>query len=295
MSAQFTLLHTFVEVARAGRMKAAALSLGVTPGAVSQRIGLLEERVGRRLFVRNHAGVELNPAGAAMFAELNAPFELIESVDRRLSARSSPRVVVSVMASFAASWLVPRLGEFAARDPEIEIAVETDPRLVDLRREPVDLAIRHGLGNYPGLEVAWLLSPELIVVASPALLRAGMPIRSPADCLSYPLLHDIDRHDWRLWFEAHDVSPALNAKGPAFSDDHLMVRAAVAGQGLALVRNVYAEDDLRSGRLVRALTLGWPTRLAYYAVTTREALQRPAVRRLRDWLIDEARKPMADH
>lgn len=253
MASRFMLLQTFVQVARCGRMKEAADLLAITPGAVSQRIGQLEKVVGHRLFDRMRAGVELNTAGAAMFAALNAPFGAIEAFDRSLFVRPTGRVVVSTMASFASSWLVPRLAHFAARHPEIEIAVETNSRLVDLKREPVDLAIRHGLGKYTGLDVTWLLAPELIVVASPALLSGGAPIRVPADCPSFPLLHDLDRQDWQLWFEAHGVRAAKPMKGPAFSDDHLMVRAAVAGQGLALVRDVYAEDDLRTGRLVRAL------------------------------------------
>jgi LysR family glycine cleavage system transcriptional activator len=185
---------------------------------------------------------------------------------------------------------VPRLAGFARRHPEIEVALETESRVVDLKREPVDLAIRHGLGNYPGLEATWLVAPELIVVASPALLRSGTRISVPADCLAFPLLHDIDRNDWRLWFEAHGVAASRRLKGPSFADDHLMVRAAVAGQGLALVRDVYASDDLRARRLVRAVAASWPTRFAYYVVGTPEALQRPAVRRFRDWLAKEARE-----
>jgi LysR family glycine cleavage system transcriptional activator len=134
------------------------------------------------------------------------------------------------------------------------------------------------------------MAPELIVVASPELLRSGRPVTTPADCLAFPLLHDMDRTDWRLWFEAQGVDAPQDLKGPSFSDDHLVVRAAVAGQGLALVRNVYADDDLRANRLVQALTVRWPTQFAYYAVATPSALQRLAVRYFRDWIAAEARE-----
>jgi len=288
MSMRFVLLETFVLVARSGSMKDAARLLSVTPGAISQRIRLLEETVGHRLFVRSRAGVRLDARGVAMFSALDGPWRAIESVDGRLSARPSSRVAVSTVASFAANWLVPRLGRFARLHPDIEIVVETGGRLVDLRREPVDVAIRHGLGSYAGLQSVRLVAPELIVVASPDLLKSGRPIAEPADCLAYPLLHDLDRGDWSLWFEANGVAATKRLKGASFSDDHLLVRAAVAGQGLALVRDVYAEGDLVSRRLVKALDIGWPTRFAYYAVTRPERELKPAVRQFRKWLIEEA-------
>ena len=150
------------------------------------------------------------------------------------------------------------------------------------------MAIRHGLGKYPGLEATWLIAPELIVVASPDLLKNQAPLKKPADCLAFPLLHDLSRQDWPFWFEAHGVAAPNCKKGAAFSESHLIVRAAVGGQGLALVRDIYAEDDLRSKKLVKPLTVNWPVRFAYYAVTTSEALQKPAVRRFRDWLVEEA-------
>ncbi|UZF91263.1 LysR substrate-binding domain-containing protein [Bosea sp. NBC_00550] len=289
MTIRLSLLQTFVTVARSGRMRDAAEQMALTPGAISQRIRELEEGARRRLFTRTQAGVELTSAGRKLLDTLDGPFRRIEEVSRELSASPSRRVTITTMASFAANWLVPRLAGFSRLHPEIDIALETDNRVVDLKREPIDLAIRHGLGDYPGLETTWLMAPELIVVASPTLLDAHPPIVSPADCLAFPLLHDIDRADWPLWLLAQGVEAPRELKGPSFSDDHLLVRAAAAGQGIALVRDVYADDDLRNGRLVQAISVQWPTKLAYYAVGTSEALQKPAVRRFRDWLVAEAR------
>jgi LysR family glycine cleavage system transcriptional activator len=290
MIRRFALLQTFVAVARAGKMNQAANELALTPGAVSQRIRELEKVAGRRLFNRVPAGVELNAAGEAMFTALAGPFRAIEAVDRELGNQSSSSVTMSTTSSFAASWLVPRLAMFARRHPDIEIVVETGARPVDLKREPIDLAIRHGLGNYPGLEATWLVAPELIVVASPDLLKGRAPLKEPADCLAFPLLHDFNRRDWPFWFEAHGVAAPNCKKGPAFSESHLAVRAAVAGQGLALVRDIYAEDDLRSKKLVKPLEVNWPMQFAYYVVATSETLQKPPVRRFRNWLIEEARQ-----
>jgi LysR family glycine cleavage system transcriptional activator len=289
MVRHFALLQAFVAVARAGKMRQAAQELALTPGAVSQRVRQLEEAAGHRLFTRTRAGVELTAAGETMFAALAEPFRALEAVDGELGVVPSRRVTVSAVPSFAATWLVPRLASFARRYPDIEIAVETGLRPVDLKREPIDLAIRHGLGRYPGLDATWLVAPALIVVASPDLLRDRPPLKEPADCRAFPLLHDLNRQDWPFWFEAHGVAAPNCKKGPAFSENHLIVRAAVAGQGLALVRDIYAADDLRSKKLMKALTVNWPLQFAYYAVTTSEAVQKPAVRRFRDWLIEEAR------
>lgn len=291
MVVRFSLLQTFVVVARSGRMRDAAASMALSPGAISQRIRELEDSIGYRLFIRTQSGVDLSAAGKALFASLDEPFRKIEEVGRTLENPSSRQIRITTMGSFAASWLVPRLSDFSQHHPDIDVGVETDSRIVDLKRESVDLAIRHGLGNYPGLEAVWLMAPELIVVASPALLQSRPPITSPADCITLPLLHDLDRADWRLWFEAQGVVVApRDLKGPSFSDDHLMVRAAVSGQGLALVRNIYADDELRAGKLIQAIAVKWPTQFAYYAVSTMEALQKPAVRRFMKWLASEAEK-----
>jgi len=288
MAIRFPLLYTFVVVARSGQMRDAANTLSLTPGAISQRIRELEDTIGYRLFNRHQTGVELNAAGKLLFVSLDEPFRRIEEVGAKLEKPPSRSIKVSTMGSFAANWLVPRLPGFSKQHPDLEVDIETQSRLIDLRREPIDLAIRHGLGDYPGLESVWLMAPKLIVVASPELLQSRPAIKAPADCLAFPLLHDLERADWRLWLEAQGVTTSHKLKGPAFSDEHLALKAALSGQGLALVRNVYAEDDLRAGRLLQAIHVTWPTRFAYYAVCTPEALQKPAVRQFRDWLIQQA-------
>jgi LysR family glycine cleavage system transcriptional activator len=273
MAISLSLLQTFVAVARCGRMRDAAAAMSLTPGAISQRIRELEEAVGHRLFTRTQAGVELNATGQTLFASLDKPFRRIEEVCGTLENPYRRRIRITTMGAFAANWLVPRLSGFSKLHPDIDVSVETDSRVIDLRREPIDLAIRHGLGAYPGLEAVRLIAPEMIVVAAPELLRSRPRLRGPADCLSFPLLHDLGRFDWSLWFEAHGVKAPKELNGPSFSDDNLMVRAAVSGQGLALVRDVYADDELRAGRLVRAIDVEWPTRFAYYAVCTPDALR----------------------
>ena len=284
-------LRAFAEAGRYGSIKRAAEVMGVTSGAVSQQLRLLEERVAAPLFSRTRYGVELTEVAAKVHPAMLRAFDQIESGLQALEAnKAAQSVTVCTVPSFAASWLVPRLGRFTKLHPEIEVRVEASSALADLHKQRVDIAIRHGLGDYPGLEAVHLMAPELIPVASPRLLAEGPRIDTPVDCLAYPLLQDSDRADWRLWLQAFGVEddPRIE-RGQAFDEDFLLVRAAEAGQGIALVRDIYAREEVMAGRLAVALDCPWPTDFAYYVVTLPQATERPAVAAFVSWLIDEAR------
>ena len=282
-------LRAFVEVGQRGSIKAAAQALHVTSGAVSQQIRLLEDRIGLPLFHREPRGLRLTEAGLRVHPLLLQAFEQIERATRTLAEISRGQTLtVSTVATFAASWLVPRLGRFNQRHPQIEVRVEATSALMDLRRDHVDVALRHGLGSYPGLEVTRLMAPVLVPVACPGLI-AGDALDTPQQCLDHPLLHDSDRADWSLWLAAHGVAEDLRAvRGTAFEDDFLLIRAAQAGQGLALVPLEYAREEIAAGRLVQVLDKPWPARFAYYVVTRAQAQERPEVRAFVEWVLEEA-------
>ena len=277
-----------------GSLAAAAQRLGVTPGAVSQHLRQLEDRVGTALLLRSRHGVTLTPAGALMHAKLVAAFDQIESsLDQVTQLGRHASVTISTVPSFAASWLVPRLGDFHARHADIDVRVEASAELVNLRGGRIDFAIRHGLGVYPGLHSEHQLAPVLLPVASPSLLQRGPELRKPADCLRYPLLHDSDRADWKLWLQAHEVPlDSTLERGPAFEDDLLLLRAAAAGQGIALVGDAHARDHLAEGKLVVVLNLPWPARFAYYLVGHAPLLERAAVQQLWQWIAAQAREAL---
>ncbi|WLH10802.1 LysR substrate-binding domain-containing protein [Pseudomonas hefeiensis] len=218
-------------------------------------------------------------------------FAQIEKVvDTLKGASSQLMLTVSTVPAFASTWLVPRLGSFNRQYPEIEVRVETTSCLVDLRRDRVDIALRHGLGHYPDLDVTRLVTPVLVPVASPSLLAHTRPLQTPQDCLDYPLLHDADRADWALWLNAHGVSPdARSERGSSFEDDALLIRAAESGQGLALVPELHAQSEIKSGRLVKVLDNPWPAVFSYYIVSRKETIHRPEVRAFTEWLLNEAR------
>ncbi|WIA61503.1 LysR substrate-binding domain-containing protein [Stenotrophomonas sp. BIO128-Bstrain] len=286
-------LRAFVETGRHGSLKAAAAVMGVTPGAISQQLKLLQARTGVELFTRTRHGVALTAAGAQVHPALLRAFDQIQDGMATLDAiHARQTLTISTVPSFAAAWLVPRLGRFTARHPEIEVRVEASSALADLRRDRIDIAIRHGLGEYPGLVSRPLAAPVLLPVACPTLLAEGPPIHSPVDCLQYPLLQDSDRSDWSLWFRALGLpaDPRIE-RGPAFDDDVLLIRAAEAGQGIALVRDLYVDAEVASGRLAVVLDQPWPTRFAYYAVTLPGAEETPSIAAFLGWLQDEVEAP----
>lgn len=282
-------LYTFHVVARVGTMQDAARELGVTPGAISQRMRAVEERHGLRLFTRSKNGIALTAAGVALHADVGAAFSDIEAAQARHFTRRQTAIRLSAAPTFAYSMLVTSLGKFSEQHPSIKIAVETEDRLVDLRSEPVDLAIRHGLGDYQGARSEWLCSPELIVVGSPAMLTSCCPLGAPSDCLQYKLLPDATGKDWALWFTAQGIDAKGAIYGPQYNDDFLTVKAAVEGQGLALLNDVYVAECLASGQLVKALDTQWPTAFAYYAVALAETFERPSVSTLVEWLKTDLR------
>ncbi|ELX8379551.1 transcriptional regulator GcvA [Providencia vermicola] len=286
-------LRAFTEVARYNSIKQAAQVLGVTSGAVSQQIRLLETRVGRPLFIRQRYHMVLTEEAARIYPTLLQAFEQIESSMRQLEeTKVKNSLTISTVPSFAASWLIPRLGDFRTRYPEIELRIEASANLVNLRKDPVDIAIRHGLGKYPGLHTEHLMTPTLLPVASPHFFTHGkitkMPV-TPEACLNYPLLQDSDRADWSLWLTAHGVKIDERAKkGSTFDDDYLLIRAAIAGQGIALVPQAYAQQEMTEGRLIQVLDKPWPAQFAYYLVMLEASRQRPEVDAFVCWIQQQA-------
>lgn len=169
------------------------------------------------------------------------------------------------------------------------------PESADLTGGMVDVAIRHGSGKYPGLHAERLFAPRLVVVASPSVLLDG-PLTDPADCLRYPLLLDRDRSDWPAWLEGQGIGPTRNARaGPSYADDALLLQAAAAGQGLAVVRDVYAARALR-----RAVSR-WRVkgrcrhrRAIFFVVVHPDRLAVPKIATLGQWIMEEAGVPSSE-
>jgi LysR family glycine cleavage system transcriptional activator len=289
LSPQLNALRSFEVAARHQSFTRAADELCVTQGAVSHQVKALEAELGLKLFNRERHGLLITDAGHDYLAVVQDAFDRIAlGTDRLLQRLRSGVITVSMSPDFAAKWLVSRLGRFAEAYPEIELKVSATMHHVDFGREDVDLAIRHGAGNWVGLDAVNLCSEELFPVCSPALLGSQRGIHSPEDVLQVPLLHLNDRRDWSRWLEAAGASGEGLLHGPILNHASMLIDAAVDGQGIALARTVLAAADLINGRLVRPFRTTLPLKNTYWIVCPKATAALPKIAAFRAWLLAEA-------
>ncbi len=276
--------------ARLGSFTRAATELSVSQSAVSHAIAGLERHLGHALFDRVPGGLELTAAGRRYLAHVVDALASLRAAEQALRpARGRERqLTVSVSPSFAAKWLAPRLSAFATANPDLDLRISANPQHIDFDDGEVDLAVRHGDGHWPGLEAVRLAEETLFPACAPELARR-LKLRSPRDLAAAPLLHHRDIDAWRAWFVAAGLrSAARRLAGAQFNEMSLVIDAAVAGQGVALVRSALAARDLASGRLVRPLPLSIAAPYAYWIVCPPGNSTLAKVRRFREWLAAEA-------
>ena len=282
-------LRAFEAAARHLSFTRAADELHVTQTAISHQIRGLEERLGVRLFRRLPRGLVLTDEAQRYLPGLRDAFARLEAATAELLARrTGGTLTASVLPSFAAKWLVPRLGRFRAANPDIDLRISTSQHLVDFAREDVDIGLRMGRGHYPGLRVDRLFGETLVPVCSPALLAGEPPLRRPQDLKHHVLLHEDDETGWRLWLELAGVEDVDVSHGLTFTDAAMGVQAAAEGQGVALGRTALAAWDIAAGRLVRPFDVSMPHDLAYYLVCPEASAERPRIAAVRAWLLGEA-------
>jgi LysR family glycine cleavage system transcriptional activator len=197
-------------------------------------------------------------------------------------------LTVSTSPDFAAKWLVHRLGHFAEAHPEIDLRVSATLHHVDFAREEVDIAVRHGDGNWPGLDPVQLSGEQLFAVCSPKLLSGRRKLNKPADLLKFPLLHLDNREDWKQWLRAVGADDADVTHGPVLNRVSMVIDAAINGQGVALARTTLAAWDLLNGRLVRPFPDALPLSKTYWILCPKATSNLPKIVTFRNWLLAEA-------
>jgi LysR family glycine cleavage system transcriptional activator len=287
-------LRAFEAAARHLNFSRAADELAVTPGAVSQQIQNLEDYVGAALFKRTPKGLLLTDAAQTALPALREAFDrLAEAASLLTAAVDGRRLTVSVAPSFAAKWLVPRLGLFEAAHPQVDVWLSADMEVVDFALGEIDLAIRYGAGRYPGLEVVKLMSETVLPVASPEYLDAN-PIYTPADLANHVLLHDGSPDaddscpDWSMWLAARGVKGVDGTRGPRFNQSSLVIEAAAGGRGVALAKRALAQADLDAGRLVPPLQDATAVDFAYFVVHPKAKGRLPQVKAFVSWISAQA-------
>jgi LysR family glycine cleavage system transcriptional activator len=282
-------LRAFEAAARHGSFSQAAGELNVTHAAISHQIRALEEALGAPLFYRTGRQVELTERGQKLFPVLSAAFEQMAEGWAQAGAKDSSALTVSVEPSFAARWLVLRLGKFNRAYPEIELRLLPSSELVDFAREDVDIGVRYGLGGWPDVVSEKLFEATVYPVCAPSLLDPKRPIREPEDLKSYPLLHEETMQHWVNWLkEAGVKNPNWAQRGPLFIEASLALQAAASGQGVALANDTLAMADLAEGRLVRLFDIEMPDEEGYWLVYPEGSLKKPKVDAFRRWIRDEA-------
>jgi LysR family glycine cleavage system transcriptional activator len=283
-------MRAFEAAARHLSFTLAAHELHVTQAAVSHQIKSLEDHLGMPVFKRLNRALVLTGAGQALFPAVSEALDIMASaVDRLHNQDQSGELTITTMDSFAATWLVPKLGRFRRSNPDIDVRITTTDTSVDFARVNVDMAIRYGAGDWPGVSVERLMTEEVFPVCAPSLLQSGPPLCCPADLKNHTLLHDDLRMDWRMWLMASGEDDVDAGKGPGYQHSNLVLLAAEQGDGVALARSVLVQDALAAGRLVKPFDITMPTEYAYYMVCPHENLERPKVKVFRQWLIEEAR------
>ena len=281
-------VKAFEAAARNRSFTRAAEELFVTSGAVSQQVKALETELGVTLFHRERQRLVITEAGREYFAVVHDALERIALGTERLTQRQRSGVLtVSVSLDFAAKWLVGRLGRFAESHPAIDLRVAASDHRVDFAREDVDLAVRHGDGQWPELEVTRLCAERLFPVCSPKLIRGRNRVTGASNLLRFPLLRLADWTTWGRWFEAAGVATQA-VPGPVLNRASMLIDAAIDGQGVALARTALAALDLIHGRLVRPVevSLGMPN--TYWIVSPKATSDFPKIATYRRWLLAEA-------
>lgn len=282
-------LRAFEAAARHLSLTKAADELSVTPGALSHQIKALEARLGAKLFQRTARGLAFTDLGRDYLPVVRDAFDrLAAGTETLFGAAQAATLTVSVSPNFAQKWLVPRLGRFAAAHPAVELRIAASTEHVDFAASDVDLAVRHGDGNWPGMAVAKLADEHVIPVASPRLAGGKPPLKRPRDLKAHTLLHAPGPVDWRSWAAAARLADLDVRRGPRLDQASLAIEAAVDGVGVALARTALAALDLAAGRLVQPFGPALAAPFAYYIVCPAPVASRPKIRTFREWALAEA-------
>jgi len=266
----------------------AAEEMHVTHGAVSQRIKRLEEHLGMSLFRRSGRRMLLTDEGRLLLERVRTAIsEITDGVEAIRSGTRDRILTISTLPGFAAYWLLPRLAEFNERHPDIEVNIRATLALTDFTRDGVDMAVRFGAGAWPALKSIKLFDEELIPVCSPAVRGGRMP-RAPGDLLKMPLLHD-ERQPWSIWFKAVGLDYRDPGQGTRYSEQTLLLAAAIGGLGVALARASLVHADLEAGRLVRLFPQSVRTKYSYFIVYPRGSEALGKISAFQEWLLEQVR------
>lgn len=276
-------LRAFESAARHLSFTRAARELNVTQAAVSQQVRALEERLGAVLFRRLPRGLAMTDEGLALLPVLSDAFDRIDAVLRQFDGGHFHEVLtVGAVGTFAVGWLMPRLKQFRAAHPFVELRLLTHNNLVDVAAEGIDCAIRFGAGAWPGIQAVRLCAAPLAVLGAP---ETAARLRTPSDLANETLLRSYRADEWSHWLAAAGLEP-WTIRGPVFDSSRLMVEAAMQGAGVALAPASMFERELRSGRLARVFDIEVDAG-SYWLTWLKSKRMTPAMQTFKSWLVEQ--------
>src|SRR3954464_2829147 len=301
-------LRVFEAAARHLSFKEAANELSITQAAVSHQIKSLEDYLGVQLFKRAGRGVQLTEAARACLPKLREGFDSLAAAVETIHLRADETdLQITAPPVFTARWLMPRLADFAKREPKVDVRVVASSKMVDagalassvltsnldLRDDASGVEIHLGLGDYPGYRADKLFNVSIALVASPELVKERN-LRNPAELASHVLLHD-DAMDlvaggdaWHKWLDAAHVAEKIDgSRGPPFSSNILSLEAASQKLGVALALKPLVDADIASGRLCAPFDVDLKPLGSYWLVCPEVIAERPAVAAFRSWLLKQ--------
>jgi LysR family glycine cleavage system transcriptional activator len=282
-------LKAFEAAARHESFTRAAQELFVTQGAVSHQVKALEQELCIKLFTRERQRLVITEAGREYLNVIRDALDRIAvGTERLVQRQSSGALTISTSPDFAAKWLVYRLGRFAEAHPDIALKVSADMHHVDFARDDVDLAVRHGDGNWPGMHVERLAAEQLFPVCSPKLLGARPRLRKATDIAKFPIIHLGTHTDWATWLAAAGVSGVDLGQGLVLNRASMLIDAAVDGQGIVLARTTLSAWDMLNRRLVRPFATSLRLAKTYWIVCPQATAMLPKIRKAREWMLAEA-------
>ncbi len=282
-------IRIFEAAARLKSFTRAAEELGVTQAAVSWQVKALERRLDQALFQRLPREVALTPSGERLARAASEAINLLQAAISDLTETGEGVLAITTVNSLAAHWLAPRIGAFQVAHPKLAVRLETSNRLVDLAHDSIDVAIRAGRGDWPGMESLFVFPTIQTPLCSPAMRDQLGGLCRPEDLLTAPRIGS--EEEWAVWFRHAGVASTTGPSEPTrlMADTQtLEVASALGGQGVALGSPILFANDIASGRLVRPFEPVMPLGGGMWLVYPKERRRSPKIAAFRDWLLAEA-------
>jgi LysR family glycine cleavage system transcriptional activator len=285
----FAALRAFEAAGRLNNFKKAAEDIDLSASAVSHQVRSLEEYLGVQLFNREGGKPKLTSAGAVYLESIQFIFDKLEAATKSVSeCNSRPSLVVNLFHSLASCWLIPHLPHFQKKYPDVDIKLLSTYEPIEFTSGDIDLAIRYGEGNWPGLSSDLLFQDELSLVCSPEMAEKLPPLFDAADLCNFTQIRcSLDPSEWQDWFQRVHVEMPEFKNSLELDSRALALEAAAKGLGIAIGRMPYVIDDLNMNRLCDPYSLNLSCKQGYYLVYPEQHSNHTHVASFREWLLDE--------